>query len=196
MWATTRSGAIPIRAAALQKLQGDLNACQVHAHNADHELATAIGAAVGEVPLDAVGSAPGAAPPAQGPPNPAPGRGTPRDVAGHAVACMAPRTLGQVVSPRRARRLRRAPSRAVPRRRARRFPRRWGQAQDVAETCCCPLVPRTLGPEVPRRKAPRLLQALGASRDVAGHAVARRGPAASAEPRGRGELQGYGPSKQ
>jgi uncharacterized protein YukE len=70
-------GRDPIKAAALQKLQGDLSACKVHAHNADHELATAIGAAVGEVPLDAVGSAPGAAPPAQGPPNPAPG-GEPR----------------------------------------------------------------------------------------------------------------------
>ena len=70
-------GRDPIKAAAQQKLQGDLNACQVHAHNADHELATAIGAAVGEVPLDAVGSAPGGAPPAQGPPNPAPA-GKPR----------------------------------------------------------------------------------------------------------------------
>jgi len=50
-------GRDPIKAAALQKLQGDLNACKVHAHNTDHELATAIGAAVGEVPLDAVGSA-------------------------------------------------------------------------------------------------------------------------------------------
>jgi len=36
-------GRDPIKAAALQKLQGDLNACKVHAHNTDHELATAIG---------------------------------------------------------------------------------------------------------------------------------------------------------
>jgi uncharacterized protein YukE len=54
-------------------LQGQLDACKVHAHAADHELATAIGAAVGAVPLDATGSAPGGAPAPQGPPNPAPG---------------------------------------------------------------------------------------------------------------------------
>ncbi len=53
-------------------LQGKLSACKVHAHTADHDLATAIGAAVGAVPLDAAGSAPGAPAP-QGPPNPAPG---------------------------------------------------------------------------------------------------------------------------
>jgi uncharacterized protein YukE len=70
-------GRDPIRAAALQKLQGNLDACKVNAHNADHELATAIGAAVGEVPLDAVGSAPGGAPPTPRAPNPAP-RGKPR----------------------------------------------------------------------------------------------------------------------
>lgn len=53
----------------LQILQGELNGCKVHAHTADHELATAIGAAVGAVPLDAAGCAPGSAPT----PNPAPG---------------------------------------------------------------------------------------------------------------------------
>ncbi|HEY0224856.1 MAG TPA: hypothetical protein VGC05_00375, partial [Mycobacterium sp.] len=66
-------GRDPIRAAALQKLQDDLNACKVHAHNADHELATAVGAAVGEVPLHAVGSAPGGTQPPQGAPNPSAG---------------------------------------------------------------------------------------------------------------------------
>lgn len=54
----------------LQNLQADLNACKVHAHTADHELATAIGAAVGAVPLGADGSAPGGAPAPQGPPAP------------------------------------------------------------------------------------------------------------------------------
>jgi uncharacterized protein YukE len=56
----------------LQILQGDLSACKLHAHAADHELATAIGAAVGAVPLDAGGSAPGAPAP-QGPPDSPPG---------------------------------------------------------------------------------------------------------------------------
>ncbi|WAC90263.1 hypothetical protein [Mycobacterium sp. Aquia_213] len=54
----------------LQTLQGELSACKVHAHTADHELATAIGAAVGAVSLDAGGSAPGGAPAPQGPPSP------------------------------------------------------------------------------------------------------------------------------
>jgi uncharacterized protein YukE len=57
-----------------QMLQDELNACKVHAHTADHELATALGAAVGAVPLNAAGAPPGGggqAPP--GPPNPAPG---------------------------------------------------------------------------------------------------------------------------
>lgn len=54
----------------LQNLQADLNACKVHAHTADHELATAIGAAVGAVPLGAGGSTPGGAPAPQGPPAP------------------------------------------------------------------------------------------------------------------------------
>jgi uncharacterized protein YukE len=57
----------------VQILQGELNACKVHAHTADHELATAIGAAVGAAPLDAAGSVAGAAPAPQGPPNSAPG---------------------------------------------------------------------------------------------------------------------------
>jgi uncharacterized protein YukE len=56
-----------------QMLQDELTACNVHAHTADHELATALGAAVGAVPLGAVGAPPGGAPAPQGPPNPAPG---------------------------------------------------------------------------------------------------------------------------
>lgn len=56
--------------AGQQVLQDDLNALKVHAHNTDHELATAIRAAVGEVQLDATGNPPGEAPPPQGPPNP------------------------------------------------------------------------------------------------------------------------------
>ncbi|OMC16280.1 hypothetical protein [Mycobacterium sp. SP-6446] len=56
----------------LQILQSELNACKVHAHNADHELATAVGASVGDVPLDAAGVQPGGAAPPQGPPKPAP----------------------------------------------------------------------------------------------------------------------------
>jgi uncharacterized protein YukE len=64
-------------AAEQQALQDDLNACKLHAHNADHELATAIRGAVGEVQLDASGNPPGGAPPPQGPPNPADPRGKP-----------------------------------------------------------------------------------------------------------------------
>jgi uncharacterized protein YukE len=60
-------------AAGQQALQDALNACKVHAHNADHELATAIRAAVGEVQLDAAGNPPGGAPTPQGAPHPAPG---------------------------------------------------------------------------------------------------------------------------
>jgi hypothetical protein len=56
----------------LQMLQGELNACKVHAHNADHELAAAIGSAVGGDPL-AAGPQPGGAPPQRGASNPAPG---------------------------------------------------------------------------------------------------------------------------
>ncbi|WP_245604793.1 hypothetical protein [Mycobacterium genavense] len=52
----------------LQMLQGELDACKVHAHTADHELASAISAAVGAVPLDAGGPGPGGPPTPQGPP--------------------------------------------------------------------------------------------------------------------------------
>lgn len=70
----TGIGLDPIAFAAEQQaLQDALNACKVHAHNADHELAAAIRGAVGEVQLDAAGNPPGGAPP----PNPAPG-GKPR----------------------------------------------------------------------------------------------------------------------
>ena len=63
-------------AAEQQAMQDALNACKVHAHNADHELATAIGAAVGEVPVDAAGNPPGGGgPPRHGPPNSADPRG-------------------------------------------------------------------------------------------------------------------------
>jgi hypothetical protein len=56
-----------------QMLQDELNACKVHAHTADHELATALGVAVGAVPLNTAGAPPGGGGPApQGPPNPAP----------------------------------------------------------------------------------------------------------------------------
>ncbi|MFP1155443.1 glycohydrolase toxin TNT-related protein [Mycobacterium sherrisii] len=57
----------------LEILQSELNACKVHAHTADHELAAAIAAAVGGAPLNAGGSAPGGAPTAQGATNRAPG---------------------------------------------------------------------------------------------------------------------------
>ncbi|BBX39565.1 WXG100 family type VII secretion target [Mycobacterium simiae] len=57
----------------LEILQSELNACKVHAHTADHELAAAIAAAVGAAPLNAGGSAPGGAPTAQGATNRAPG---------------------------------------------------------------------------------------------------------------------------
>jgi uncharacterized protein YukE len=64
-------------AAEQQALQDALNACKVHAHTADYELATAIRGAVGEVQLDAPGTPPGSAPPRQGPPNPADPRDKP-----------------------------------------------------------------------------------------------------------------------
>jgi uncharacterized protein YukE len=74
----TGIGRDPIGFAAEQRaLQDDLNACKVRAHNADHELATAIRGAVGEVQLDATGNPPGGAPPRQGPPSPADPRGKP-----------------------------------------------------------------------------------------------------------------------
>lgn len=53
-----------------QLLQDRLIALNVYAHSADHELATAVRFAVGEVPLDVVGQPAGAGAP-QGPPNPA-----------------------------------------------------------------------------------------------------------------------------
>ncbi len=63
-------GRDPIGLAAEQQvLQDELTACKVHAHAADHELATAIGAAVGEVPLDGVGVSPGGVSPRQGVPD-------------------------------------------------------------------------------------------------------------------------------
>jgi uncharacterized protein YukE len=63
-------------AAEQQAMQDALNACKVHAQNADHELATAIGAAVGEVSVDAAGNPPGGGgPPRHGPPNSADPRG-------------------------------------------------------------------------------------------------------------------------
>jgi uncharacterized protein YukE len=66
----TGIGLDPIAFAAEQQaMQDALNACKAHAHSADHELATAIRGAVGEVQLDATGNPPGAAPP-QGPPGP------------------------------------------------------------------------------------------------------------------------------
>ena len=63
-------------AAEQQALQDALNACEVHAHNADHELATAVRGAVGEVQLTAAGNPPGAPPP-QGPLTPNDPRGKP-----------------------------------------------------------------------------------------------------------------------
>ncbi|WP_239656336.1 WXG100 family type VII secretion target [Mycobacterium riyadhense] len=63
-------GRDPIGLAAEQQvLQDELTACKVHAHAADHELATAIGAAVGEVSLDGVGVSPGGVVPRQGVPD-------------------------------------------------------------------------------------------------------------------------------
>ncbi len=68
-------GRDPIGLAAEQQvLQDELSACKVHAHAADHELATAIGAAVGEVSLDGVGVRPGGVSPPQGVPNVSGGR--------------------------------------------------------------------------------------------------------------------------
>jgi uncharacterized protein YukE len=75
----TAIGRDPVEFAAEQQmLQDQLTACKVHAHSADHELATAVRGAVGEVPLDASGHQPSGVPP-QGPPN-APGGGRPRSL--------------------------------------------------------------------------------------------------------------------
>src|SRR5271156_3177065 len=68
----TAIGRDPIEFAAEQQaMQDALNACKVHAHTADHELATAIRGAVGDGAPDATGTAPGGGVPPQGPPNPA-----------------------------------------------------------------------------------------------------------------------------
>jgi uncharacterized protein YukE len=82
----TRSGRDPLEFAAQQQLlQDQLNALKVHALNADHELATAIRGAVGEVPLDAGGHPPGGGQPRSledmllpaGAADPRPGNGPP-----------------------------------------------------------------------------------------------------------------------
>lgn len=71
-------GRDPIEFAAEQQLlQDQVVALKMHADAADHELATAIRGAVGEVPLNPTGSMPGGGPPPHGAPNPAPG-GKPR----------------------------------------------------------------------------------------------------------------------
>jgi uncharacterized protein YukE len=64
-------------AAEQQLLQGELDTCKLHAHNADQELATAVRGSVGDIPLDAIGHQPGAAPPAPGSPKP-PAAGQPK----------------------------------------------------------------------------------------------------------------------
>jgi uncharacterized protein YukE len=64
-------------AAEQQILQDDLNACKVHAHSADHELATAVRGAVGDIALDATGHQPNGAPTPQGPSG-RPGGGPPK----------------------------------------------------------------------------------------------------------------------
>jgi uncharacterized protein YukE len=64
-------------AAEQQLLQGQLDTCKLHAHNADQELATAVRGSVGDIPLDATGHQPGAAPPAPGAPKP-PSPGQPK----------------------------------------------------------------------------------------------------------------------
>ena len=64
-------------AAEQQLLQGQLDTCKLHAHNADQELATAVRGSVGDIPLDAIGHQPGAAPPAPGAPKP-PAAGQPK----------------------------------------------------------------------------------------------------------------------
>ncbi len=112
-------GRDPIGLAAEQQvLQDELTACKVHAHAADHELATAIGAAVGEVSLDGVGVSPGGVVPRQGVPDVSGvGRGR-----GKRCCCPAgPPRPGQVGS----------------RLRARWFPRVAGVSRRRCATCCC-----------------------------------------------------------
>ena len=69
----TGIGLDPISFAAEQQaMQAALDGCKLHAHTADHELATAVRGAVGDNPLDVNGNPPGAGGPSpQGPPNPA-----------------------------------------------------------------------------------------------------------------------------
>jgi uncharacterized protein YukE len=55
-------------AAEQQLLQEQLDTCKLHAHSADQELATAVRGSVGDIPLDAAGHQPGAAPGAPKPP--------------------------------------------------------------------------------------------------------------------------------
>jgi uncharacterized protein YukE len=72
-------------AAQRQLLQDRLNALKAHVHSADHELATAIRSAVGEVPLAAIGNPPGGTQPRSlqdmllpaGAADPGPGNGPP-----------------------------------------------------------------------------------------------------------------------
>ncbi len=74
----TMIGPNPMALAAEQQLlQGQLDTCKLHAHNADQELATAVRGSVGDIPLDATGYQPGAAPPAPGAPKP-PSPGQPK----------------------------------------------------------------------------------------------------------------------
>jgi uncharacterized protein YukE len=69
----TGIGVDPISfAAAQQALQAELDSCKAHAHAADHELASAIRGAVGDIPLDAGAQPPGGGGP-PGPPKPGPG---------------------------------------------------------------------------------------------------------------------------
>jgi uncharacterized protein YukE len=75
------SGAMKLdssKSAAKQQLQGQLDTCKLHAHNADEELATAIRSAVGEAPVGAGVPVPGApapgAPAPGAPKSPAPGQ--------------------------------------------------------------------------------------------------------------------------
>jgi uncharacterized protein YukE len=61
------------KSAAKQQLQGQLDTCKLHAHNADQELATAVRSAVGEAPAGAGAPTPGVPAPAA-PKPPVPGQ--------------------------------------------------------------------------------------------------------------------------
>jgi uncharacterized protein YukE len=65
------SGALAVE---LPLLQGQLDVVKAHAHSTDHELATAIRAAVGDAPAGARPPAPGGGPQPQGPPKPQTGQ--------------------------------------------------------------------------------------------------------------------------